>query len=441
MKTADILKKHNYLFLVGIIVALMTFYVPIRALSPVLIAAFGMLFGLFLISYNEAQEQSFLSRLFIISFLLKVVAAVTLYNFVYLHNNQGLLGDGYAYSLNGDTILRMWLGGERNMDIIAEEILRYGSSGNVTSYDFWNAIVYFFTGTSPLSLVFINCMASSLTILFIYGITKQVYNEKAAKITAILTAFWPSIFMWSIQNLKESLSIFLIAILIWVVLQLKVKFRFYLLFLIILSSIALKELRMVSFIMFYAVIFPLSLSLFLWKKNRVLFIFLLLLAGVGITVIFNKYSSYSSPLEYISYMRIARAYGNTAFLSNIDVTNPVSFIFFAPVGLLVAWLAPFPCQIGSMSQIMAIPEMLLYYSLLPAMFLGWRFITRYKAKEGMILIAYIFIMMLLLAFIEGNIGTLFRHRAMVLPFMFVLIGIGIAQKKMAVKYKIQINNE
>ena len=84
---------------------------------------------------------------------------------------------------------------------------------------------------------------------------------------------------------------------------------------------------------------------------------------------------------------------------------------------------------GSISQIIVIPEMLLYYLLLPAMFLGWRFIIRDKVKEGGLIIVYIFLMMLVLAFVEGNIGTLFRHRAMVLPFMFILVGIGLDKMK------------
>ena len=184
--------------------------------------------------------------------------------------------------------------------------------------------------------------------------------------------------------------------------------------------------------MFYAVIFPVSLILFLWKKNRVLFIFLLLLAGTGLFIAINHYLTNRSLLEYINYMRTVRAYGNTAFLSNMNISNPISFICFAPIALLVAWLSPFPWQIGSMSQIIAIPEMLLYYSLLPVIFLGAGFIMRYKIREGGIIIVYIFIMMLVLAFIEGNIGTLFRHRAMVLLFMFVLAGIGLEK----VKFKI-----
>ena len=143
----------------------------------------------------------------------------------------------------------------------------------------------------------------------------------------------------------------------------------------------------------------------------------------------NNYLNHRSLLEYIDYMRTVRAYGNTAFLSNLDITNPAKLMFFAPVALLVSWLAPFPWQIGNMSQITVIPEMLLYYILLPAMFMGWRFVMRYKIKEGGLIIVYIAIMMLVLAFVEGNIGTLFRHRAMVLPFIFILAGIGLDKMK------------
>jgi 4-amino-4-deoxy-L-arabinose transferase-like glycosyltransferase len=383
------------------------------------------------------KNLDFLISIFFCSFLLRIIAMFLIYNISFLFTGKGLFGDGWSYSENGYSILTLWSSGIRDMDIIVANMMKITTSGNLGSYDFWNAIVYYFTGKSPLSLIAINCLVSSVTVIFVYHITKQLYNERAAKISAILTAFWPSLFVWSIQNLKEPLSIFLIIILMWAVLQLKIKFRFYLLFLIILLSIALKELRMVSFFMFYIVILPISLTLSLWKRNKVLFVFLIASTGLIIFMIVNHYlmqflphnQSNFSLFEYIYKMRTYRAYGNTAFLSNLDISNPLNFIFFVPIALLVSWLAPFPWQVGSMSQITVIPEMLAYYALLPAMFLGWGFIMRYKIKEGGIIVLYIFIMMLVLAFVEGNIGTLFRHRAMVLPFMFILIGIGLSGYK------------
>jgi len=423
----------SYILILGTIVALSITFSPIEIFFPIIFILAGLLLSVLLIKNNN----NFLVSLFLVVFLLKIVISLLLFSLIFLDNGTGLLGDGGSYSESGYSILQMWLDGVRNIDEISTNMMKITTSGNLGSYDFWNAIVYYFTGKSPLSLIFINCLVSSLTAIFIYSITKQLYNENAAKISAILTAFWPSLFCWSIQNLKEPLSIFLIAMLIWGVIRLKIKFRFYLLFLIILSSIALKELRMVSFSIFYVVIFPISLILFLWKKNRSLFIFLIIFVGLVLSLIVKHYllkylpqnENIASVLKYIQTMRTYRAYGNTAFLSNLDITNPLNFIFFVPIALLVAWLAPFPWQIGSMSQITAIPEMLLYYALLPAMFIGWKFIMRYKIKEGGIIVLYIFIMMLVLAFIEGNIGTLFRHRAIVLPFMFILIGIGVTQKK------------
>jgi len=425
--------SQSYVLILGAILSLYITFFSIEAIFPVVFILTGLFIGVLLVKNND----KFLVNLFLVVFLLKILISLLLFNSIFLYKGTGLLGDTWSYSESGYSILQMWISGIRNVDEIAGNMMKITTSGNLGSYDFWNAIVYYFTGKSPLSLIFINCLASSLTVIFIYYTTKRLYNEKAAQISAILTAFWPSLFTWSIQNLKEPLSIFLIALLIWAILQLKIKFRFYLLFLIILSSIALKELRMVSFFMFYIVILPISLTLFLWKKNRVLFMFLIVSIGLIIAIIVNHYLMKFLPqnqnsfslFEYIYKMRTYRAYGNTAFLSNLDITNPAIFMFFVPIALSVAWLAPFPWQIGSMSQITAIPEMVLYYALLPAMFIGWRFIMRYKIKEGGIIVLYIFIMMLVLAFIEGNIGTLFRHRAMVLPFMFVLIGIGLEKAK------------
>jgi len=130
------------------------------------------------------------------------------------------------------------------------------------------------------------------------------------------------------------------------------------------------------------------------------------------------------PMEFDPYFRIDR--GDYKYDIPDDLRPSV---FYAIDTHLDKPYKKIKRQVGSMMQIMAIPEMLVYYRLLPFMFLGYRFIMKHKVREGGPLIVYIFIMMLVLAFIEGNIGTLFRHRAMVLPFMFVLIGIGLEKIK------------
>ncbi|PIV39912.1 MAG: hypothetical protein COZ98_03060 [Candidatus Omnitrophica bacterium CG_4_8_14_3_um_filter_43_15] len=431
----------NLVFLIIAVISAALMCLPWPYIFPVFIIIFGFFIGVFLSMHKQEKlkDYIFLSGVFIMAFLTRIIAAFLLYNFVFLLNGNGLLGDGQPYAENGYKILRMWLIGIHDIDYISNYLISdiSNASGTVGSYDFWNAIVYYFAGVNPMSLILINCLAGSLTAVIVFFITEQVFSKKAARYASVLTAFWPSLFFWSVQNLKEPISVFLIVVLIWSALQLKIQFRFYLIALFIAFSFAVKEFRSLLFFAFFAISIPLSFLLSLWKTRKAEFIFFIILVLFLIFMFFTVLKAYLlkilpfgslSMLDWISEMRSYRAYGGSAFLENWKFTNPADVGVFLPIALLIAWLAPFPWEISSMIQIMAMPEMLLYYILLPAMFSGWYFIMKYKMKEGGAIIAYIFVMMLIFAFIEGNVGTLFRHRSMVLPFIFILIGAGLSFK-------------
>ncbi len=424
----------------GVVIAIAVNFLPLESIVfPFLIFSIGFFIGIFFINLMPKQDSNFLIPLFLLAFLSRIFASIFFFNTVFLRNGNGMLGDSWPFSQSGYDVLQMWLAGIRDIKTITDNMMKITASGNLGSYDFWNAVVYFFTGKSPLSVIFINCLAGSLAVIFIYYITKQMCSIKAAKIAAILTAFWPSTFMWSIQNLKEPISIFLIVFLMWAVLNLKTRFRFHFIFLVLILSLALKEMRLVPFFVFYILVVPSALFLSIYKTKRLEFIFLAILiifAGVSLfeavkpqimkLIPFFPTKGNIEFLKWVFTMRTGRATGGTAFLTNLDLSNPLSLALFVPVALLIAWLAPFPWQVGSAQQIIAIPEMLIYYTLIPSIFSGYRFIMKHRVSEGgLLIIGYIFIMMLVLAFIEGNIGTLFRHRAMVLPFLFILIGIGL----------------
>ena len=219
------------------------------------------------------------------------------------------------------------------------------------------------------------------------------------------------------------------------------RFRFYFVFLLLILSIALKEMRFVSFFVFYILAMPVSLFLLTWNSKKVEYVFLTLLVVFAGFLLFEaikphiiKYTPFFSAkestdfLKWVSARRAYRSYGKTAFLVDWDLFNPLSLAIFVPAALFIAWLAPFPWQLGSMQQVMAVPEMLVYYFLIPAMLTGIKFVMKRRSFEGYMMIVYVFIMMLVLAFIEGNIGTLFRHRAMVMPLIFIFIGIGLSRK-------------
>lgn len=426
--------------LAAIALAVVVSYVASEFVCPALIVISGVYLGLFLVLLFKGKTEDivFLLNIFILAFLLRIIASMFLYNFVFLSNGTGLLGDAWPYSDNGRSIVKLWNEGVKDFNEIEIRLRPINNAGNLGFYDVWNAAIFSFTGYSPLSVMFINCLACSLTILVIYSITEQIYNKKAAKLAAILTAFWPSLFLWSIQNLKEAISAFLISVLAWCCVKFRKQFKFYLVILAIAVILALKEFRGIVLLVFVAALLV-SFFLPVWKNRKIeaLALFVLFIAIVFLCVPFIK-SRISdtvnlkigdSMLDFMHERRNFKASGGTAFLSNFDFRNPLGLLLFIPIGLLVAWLAPFPWQIGSMLQIVSLPEMLVYYFFLFYFVAGARYVMNNKIKEAGIIISIIFIMQVVLAVSEGNIGTLFRHRAIILPLMFALSSIGFIEKK------------
>jgi len=414
---------------------------------PFIIVGCGILAAIFFILFVEKEDFDFLFSLFFISFFIRLIAATFIYEYRLFNGKWEFFGDGHAYIYNGNAIADIWVAGFRNFGYISNYILGVSGSGTLSFYDFWNAFILFFNERNAISLAYVNSLAGSFAIIFIYYMAKQLYDKKAAKIAAFLMAFWPSLFIWSVQNFKEPIAILLIVALFWAVLKIKVKFRFYLLFAVIFLSMALKEFRGVGFFIFYVVALPISIVVQLFNKNKIVFMFISIITITAI-ILFINYTRHNllnlimfAPgktenfplLQWIYERRLERAYGNTALLTSFNISNPLSVISFISMALLTGCFGPFPWQSISFAQMAVIPEMMVYYLFIPAIFLGIKYLFKNKINEGSIIVIFVIAMMTLLAIIEGNLGTLFRHRAMVLPFLFILAAIGISDSKITKK--------
>lgn len=92
---------------------------------------------------------------------------------------------------------------------------------------------------------------------------------------------------------------------------------------------------------------------------------------------------------------------------------------YLPFGLAFAIFAPLPGSGMRAQDLLPIPEMLVWYALLVAASISvwrWRHRWRTLAPTGLFVIGTVVI----LGLAEGNVGTLYRHRAMVIPFVVVL---------------------
>lgn len=90
-----------------------------------------------------------------------------------------------------------------------------------------------------------------------------------------------------------------------------------------------------------------------------------------------------------------------------------------PIGFAHALLAPFPWQARRLAELATIPEMLLWYGLVAAAL--WTLVSRWRRwRELFPLVAFVGLVFGVFVLAEGNVGILYRHRAMIVPFTVVI---------------------
>jgi len=96
-----------------------------------------------------------------------------------------------------------------------------------------------------------------------------------------------------------------------------------------------------------------------------------------------------------------------------------------PVGVLYTLFAPFPWTARTLEQFGTIPEMLLWYVCLVLAVAGFGALLRRRDLRFAQGVAMIIGLVLVLSLISANVGTLIRSRAMLIPYVLILSGVGI----------------
>lgn len=97
---------------------------------------------------------------------------------------------------------------------------------------------------------------------------------------------------------------------------------------------------------------------------------------------------------------------------------------YLPKGLAHAVLAPLPWRPSRALDLLTVPEMLLWYLMIPSA--AWT-LWRARGRRLLVLPMLLFVAAALgvFALAEGNTGTLYRHRAMVIPLAAILASPGL----------------
>jgi 4-amino-4-deoxy-L-arabinose transferase-like glycosyltransferase len=298
-----------------------------------------------------------------------------------------------------------------------------------------NAFFFFIFGHTGIPVKLTNAFLGVFAGRYVYLLARALLGKVAALRATTLFIFFPSLVLWSSLNIRDAWVIFLILFISWKAWLLLDTYTLGRLLQLVTGLFLLTQFRDH---LFYAVAAPPVIALLIGRRGSLARNLLLaFVVSVGVLmllqhgVIEDRTQSRMS-LEAINQMR-HQASGASAFAQEADISTPVGAVTFLPLGLAYFFFSPFPWQITSFLKLISVPEMLLVYYLVMPTVRGLRYIIRNRLREALQILMVTGLLTLTYALGEGNVGTLYRHRAQAMPFYLIFASAGLEMAEEAKK--------
>lgn len=431
----------------------------------------------------KTNEANFLIKVILAAVSLRLLAVLIIRPFVLLYGNGiDIFGDGMAFGLNGFIIsesLKQDLTQLRNQSLLNEYLFKTlplyrihttnlrtalpywaGSLPNfsvyqVTAYAYFLSFLYSFFGFKPVIAIFFNCLVGSFLCIPVYIITKDLTdNNICARTAAVLITFFPSLFLWSMLNQKEILSILLNILIVLCLIKFYKERRIILPIFVLFLTLIQFFLRPV-FIAPLGIYYILFALIFLWqfkpaRKALVLAMVFLVISGRFFSLPRNYLNKTMEKVYFLTVDALATHHSHVReggssykilkerYYLPSPPGKPVAYWFQQGVpikdisrayflGMYHFIFEPFPFNTRTSLQLLAYPQTILTYFLMIFFFLGFLVTLRYKTKLFFILFSYLFVFSSIVALNEGNVGGLLRHRDIVSWVFIIFASIGIVK--------------
>ena len=337
--------------------------------------------------------------------------------------------DSFTYDYFGSRMAELWAGQISPDDPIIKNSMGLNGPGWGMSY--LVGVIYFVTGPNIFAAQSFCAIFGAATAPMIYFCSEKIFhNKRVAKISALSVALFPAFIIWSSQLLKDGLIIFLLVLAMTMVLQLHEKFNYAALALLILSLSGIITLR---FYIFYMVAIAVAGSFIIGVSNTAQSItrrtFVLIIMGLILTYLgvirnanldFERFGS----LERVQVSRMDLARSGSGFEEGTDVSTTEGAISAIPVGFAYLMFAPFPWQVSNFRQSITLPEVLLWWALIPLVISGLWYTVRHRLRKAFPILIFTLMLTLAYSIFQGNVGTAYRQRTQIQVFLFIFIAVG-----------------
>ena len=403
--------------------------------QAIVTAALGLALGSAIVRFGfrtRSAERSFLLTLFLVAFALRVIGAVSSH-FVLLHLGKGgfMLLDDRAYDKLGWTLARVWMGifpGIRDTDQYL-----------MVNYTYLVATVYYFLGHSLLAAKMLNVAFGALTGVAVYALGAELFDRRTARLAALITAFFPSLVVWSVINLKDIMVALLTVTVVFGLVRYARRHAWWALLLALAALAAIENLRqfvffILAWLMPVAFLFADRSS---WRRKLVLLVPLVMsIAALNYATSNEKFgTNFLTPkalteAEWKRWLEERNAGTGVDEWGGIKPPKDMSTIVersagYLPKGIYYVLLGPTPWDAPTPMARAAIPEMLIWYGLLAAAVVGVVLSFRRSWRDLVLPAGFSAAWIVALALTEGNTGNIFRHRSQFMPFVFLLSAVGL----------------
>ncbi len=388
------------------------------------------------------DEKDFITQVFLGAVCARIIFGLILHVF----DLQMFAGpDSLTYHRIGAMLADAWLG----YPVAEPDELAVATSlrGSGWGMSYLIGSIYLITGQSILVAQTVFGIIGAATAPMVYYCALSIYhNRRVARFASIGVAFFPAFIIWSSQLIKDGLIVFLLVVAVIMILQLQKKFSLAGTLMLVASLIGLLSLRFYTFyVVVIAVVGGFVVGIETSFKNTlqrlaILAVVSFALVYLGVVRIASVDLETYGSLERIQYSRNVMASGESGYGSDMDVSTSDGALSALPVGFAYLMFAPFPWEMKNLRQSLTLPDVLLWWAMMPLLVIGLWHAFRHRLRENVPVIIFTFILTLAYSMFQGNLGAAYRQRTQiqVFLFMFIAVGWGLIREKIEDKKAMEV---
>jgi 4-amino-4-deoxy-L-arabinose transferase-like glycosyltransferase len=373
------------------------------------------------------EEKEFITTVFLVALALRMAFGL----FIHIYELREFFGgDAFSYDAKAAQMVENWMGLSINPD---QSFFEFDPrSGIAWGMYYLTAVIYYIFGRNIFAAQSFCAVLGAATAPMVYFCTRNIYsNRNASRIAAIAIAVFPSFIIWSGQLLKDGLIIFLLVVTMTMVLELQKKLRYPAVAILVLAMFGILSLR---FYIFYMVIVAVvgSFVVGVSSSQRSMIRSTIILFAIGLGLAYLGVGQRAS-VELTTFTSLDRIQGSrsdlaraaeTGFGEDLDVSTAEGALSALPIGFSYLMFAPFPWQAANLRQAITIPEVLVWWGVIPFLLVGLVYTIRHRLRNAFPILMFSLMLTIAYSIFQGNVGTAYRQRTQIQVFLFILVAVG-----------------